>query len=494
MAEVIYPDTFGWDTVFAMKLPVANLALAKLAPSPIYTRQMPLSNQATGTLTWSLEKWEIIGAPGGSDMSISMAFGAASKFEQVGGTSPGSPKLDVAGFACDVTFEAYFPEFSSKLTARTASGVSWAKVTFRHPPGFDASWALIIETILSDWFTNDPEAIELFSSEFMSLDMSDAIGQDHLKWLKPDQLGYAGGTLADGVTQAIGILALTVVGDGSQRRTIPPGARLQLSPYAIPAGASAGFQMSRELVMTNLFKPGVASAFSNDVNPDLTRFTLSEDGSTLTNNVALSYKQAIEAVDRTCTIENGQLSARLGGNRLVLNVSPLTVETSLPGLLVDAQIVENLELSLKAIPGKADAKIFMLENVDAQAPVMNHHYTGTSVISMAVIGALIAIVGLVLMVVSFSGPLARKLTATSAKIISRVIAAAVAGAGLLISTILVIIQAAVPNNLDELPSIDPLLNMAIGRFNWPTGTTVRFAATSGSFANGILMAVEPKFD
>ena len=75
-------------------------------------------------------------------------------------------------------------------------------------------------------------------------------------------------------------LALTVVGDGSQRRTIPPGARLQLSPYAIPAGASAGFQMSRELVMTNLFKPGVATAFSNDVDPDLTRFTLSEDGST----------------------------------------------------------------------------------------------------------------------------------------------------------------------------------------------------------------------
>lgn len=494
MAEVVYPDTSGWDTVFAMTLPVANLALKKVPPSPLYTKVMPLSNQATGTLTWSLAAWSIVDAPGGSEMSVSMAFGATWKFVQEGGILPGTSALDVPGFACDVTFEAYFPELSNKLTARTANGSSWAKVTFKHPPGFNASKALIIETILSDWFKNDPEAIELFSNEFMSLDMSDAIGQDHLKWLKPDQLGYAGGTMADGVTKAIGIPALTVVGDGSQRRTIPPGARLQLSPYAIPSGASAGFQMSRELVMTNLFTPAVATAFSNDVDPDLTHFTLSEDGSTLTNNVALSYKQPVEGVDRICTIDNGKLSARLGGNRLVISVSPLTVETSLAGLLVDAQIVENLELSLVPIPGKTDAKILMLENVDAQDPVMSHHYTGTSVISMAVIGALIAIVGLVLMVVSFKGPLARRLTTISAKIISRVIAAAVAGAGLLIGTILVIIQAAVPENVDELPSIDPLLNAAIGRFDWPAGATVRFAATSGSFANGILMAVEPKFD
>ena len=494
MSEVVYPDTSGWDTVFAMILPVANLALKKVPPSPIYTQKMSLSNQMIGTLTWSLADWSIIDAPGGSQMSISMAFDATSKFVQEGGAFPGSTPLDVAGFACNVTFESYFPELSNKLTARTADGASWAKVTFKHPPGFDASKALIIQTILSDWFKDDPEAIELFSSEFMSLDMSDAIGQDHLKWLKPDQLGFAGGTMSDGVTKAIGILALTVVGDGSQRRTIPPGARMQLSPYAIPAGASAGFQMSRELVMTNLFTPAVASAFSNDVDPDLKHFTLSEDGSTLSNNVGLSYKQAIEGVERICTIDNGKLSARLGGNRLVLSISPLTAETSLAGLLVDAQIIENLELSLVSIPGKTDAKTFMLENVDAQEPVMNHHYTGTSIISMAVIGALIAIVGLVLMVVSFKGPLARRLTTISAKIISRVIAAAVAGAGLLIGTILVIIQAAVPENVDELPSIDPLLNTAIGRFNWPAGTTVRFAATSGSFANGILMAVEPKFD
>ena len=86
MSEVIYPDTSGWDTVFAMTLPVANLALKTVASSPIYTAALPFSGGGTGTLTWSLEKWEITDAPGGSSMSIKMAFGATSKYDQDGGT------------------------------------------------------------------------------------------------------------------------------------------------------------------------------------------------------------------------------------------------------------------------------------------------------------------------------------------------------------------------------------------------------------------------
>lgn len=490
-----FPDTYGWDTVFAITILAASEALMKRASSPTYTATIPVSD-ATATLTWNLTQWEIIDVPDGGSMTIRMKFGPGSTLVAPltpPGSGLGTYRLDTAEFDCEVTFLAYFTEATAGvhlLKARTANAGAWASVKLKTPAGFGFNTSIML-TLLTDWFNNAPEAVLLFDEEFLSLDMNEAVDNE-LVWLKPKHMGFAGGTMADGVTKAIGLLAMTERQDPAKQRS-PAGARLALSPYLIPAGATAAFQMSRELVMANMFLPTTAATFGHDEKNADGTFQLSADGSQIRNVKATSFTEEIDGATRNVSIDTGNLTVTLDGDQLNMAIRPLTVETHILGLLVDATIDERLEMTL--IERDADSKTFMLMNRDPQTPAMSHRYNGTATITLGVIGAVIAVVGAALAVVGVKGALANKLglSAFAAKYTARAVGFAAALAGVLISLITTIITSAEPDDVKKLPSIDNLLNTALARIKWPSSTRIKFVAESGSFANGIRIVVRPVF-
>jgi hypothetical protein len=83
-----------------------------------------------------------------------------------------------------------------------------------------------------------------------------------------------------------------------------------------------------------------------------------------------------------------------------------------------------------------------------------------------------------------------KLSERSAKIWARVVVGA-AGviAGGAVAVIPYLVTKLKDSDISEVPSLDPLLDAALSRLNWPEGGRTKFVATKASFANGVLMAV-----
>ena len=484
MAE--YPDTYGWDTVFAISIDKVNKALALKPPSATYTATGP-TNKGTASLTWSLTNWQVTDTPGGAEMVISMRFGPGSQLTFTENGVDTNYDVALPGYLCTVTFEAWFPD-SGNLVPRTGQNQPWADVDIAIPAGAPSDVKFALDALLSDWFKT-PAALALFEQEFLAFDMSADVGADELPWLIPKKLGYAGGVMADGVTKAIGILTMTIAGKQ------PSAAELRLSPYAIPANADAGFVISRELVMTNMILPSVAGAFSTDGNGDSNNYDMNTQTWQISNKAGLEFKHELNGKDQDCTIDRGNLKVWQDADRLHMTLTPMTMTTDILGLYVDAQIDERLELVLVPKPNDPDAMIFMLNNVDPQAPVTSHRLSTGSEIAVAVIAAVLAAAGIALSIVGFKGVLTRcGLTANSAKIWSRVIAGIV-GSGLIVITELAahVIVWARNGEVQNLPDLGPLVSTSLGRIKWPGATKTKYVATTGQFANGVLLAVDPRF-
>jgi hypothetical protein len=215
----------------------------------------------------------------------------------------------------------------------------------------------------------------------------------------------------------------------------------------------------------------------------------------LSNKAALAFKHDLAGTSQDCTIDPGNLKMWQEADRLHLSITPLTMTTDIAGLFVDAKIDERLEMLLLPKTGDPTAMVFMLNNVDPQAPVTSHHWSTNSEIIISVIGAVLTAAGVALSVVGFRGPLQRcGLTPTMAKIWSRVIAGIV-GTGIVAITALAA-QAIVwarDGNAEEIPDIGPLVRTALGRIKWPGETKTTFVATAGHFANGVHLTIAPRF-
>jgi len=478
-----FPETYGWDTVFAMKIDAANRILATMPVNGPYSDTIPTSIGTT-TLNWSFGQWQISDVTGGGSIEVTMHFGAGSKLTVTAtGQAPVEHMLDGPGYACKVTFEAIFNDTTGQLLAVTEG--QWADVTLVTPPAFGPSNRLALATLLQDWFNNDPAAAALFSKELLALDMTSDIGSS-VPWLQPRKLGFAGGLMADGSTKAIGIMTLVA---GSN--TAEPG-RLQLSPLALPANAEAGFFMSRALVMKNLFGPAVAATYADDHQGDfINNYTLDSDDASVTNRVPLAATLDVGGTPRKCTIDAGKLKCWLDGRFLHMTLEPMTIATDVDTVFIDATIREQMELSLLQLPAPANASNFALNSVDPQISLSKHN-SDSMTIGTIVGGIVIALLLGALAVWTPKGFFQNvlKLSERSAKIWARVVVGA-AGviAGGAVAVIPYLVTKLKDSDISEVPSLDPLLDAALSRLNWPEGGRTKFVATKASFANGVLMAV-----
>ncbi len=109
--------------------------------------------------------------------------------------------------------------------------------------------------------------------------------------------------MANQVTKALGILAMTGddLADAQVRAAAAP---LQLSPYAIPENATAGFIISARLFLRHMLMPACAGAFGGNEQDPTKQFEIYGDGSLkLRNHRALEFTQELKGVQRAAHIE-----------------------------------------------------------------------------------------------------------------------------------------------------------------------------------------------
>lgn len=497
------PDTYGWDTVFAIDIDEVNRALATLPASRTYSVTLPIID-GSAALDWAFGNWRITDTPGGNQVEVTLDFEPGSALTM---KTSGDKVTRLDGWSCSVLFAAHFDEIdpvTHGLKARTATGTDWASVNVRLPAGLDPrdyfNETNSISALLRQWFDSASEAVALFDQEFATVNIGADLAARDVYYLQPLVLGFAGAVMADGITKALGILAMT--------RDSPPGkegadpekerkdadarartASLQLSPYAIMPNAKAGFVVSSRVFLEHMMKPACASTYG--VKPEAFEVH-GADSRQLRNAATLSFKQKLDGVDRAATISAGNLNLAFDGDKLRLTITAMHMETAWPGFTLSVTLREAFMMSLVPKADKDDT-IFMLNNVDAIDPDIQTNITPGVQIATAVVGTVLAVAGAALGVMTVKGPLVKHLSATAAKYVARIIAGAAGTLGAVIAVTPQLIEAGLQaGDPKGIPGFQDALNVGLARISWPGRPDTKFVPVEGHFANAMVVTINPR--
>lgn len=489
-----YPDLYGWDTVFAITLAKFNRALALHPHSDPYSSGVPTS-KGQATLNWQFGTWQANDVA--SDrLKLHLPFLRGSKLDltpSAAGGTPTTTPISETDYVCEVTITpVWTTEANARLVADTTNSGDWANVTVTERNNGDFDTALILQTILTKWFDVAVEAQALFLREMAVIDMNDDVETYKLPWLKPIAMGFAGNTMVDGVTKAVGFFALT-----DRPKPLPQpsvgATKAQLSPYAIPANSDAAFLISRELFLRNLMLPAVAGTYSKDGTGKPSDFELSgSDNEKLSNTAELTFTTKLTDVDRDTTIDPGNFSMVLEGDRLKLSIKGMQIETGWPGIYAHVNLVESLAVQMIPKGVQPGDLIFFLTNKSTVKPEIQINPSDAAAIGLGVAGALVVAAGIVLGVVGFKGPLAKIMSSeASAKLVARLIGAMVGTVGASMAIVPWIIGAALNGEVKKIPDFTPMLDTSLGRFSWPGSGKTRFVAQDAMFADSLQITVKP---
>jgi hypothetical protein len=501
--EFPIPETYGWDTVFAIDISEVNRALAALQPSEAYTATSPVQG-GSATVNWAFRNWRITDTPGGNKIEVALDFAPGSTL-----IMPGGEETALDGWTCKIVFEAHFDEVdpvTQRLKARTAAGDDWASVSVELPAGLDPNDYFnefsTIDQMVTQWFLTAPEAVTLFEQEFATVDIGEDLAARNVYYLQPLVLGFAGAVMADGITRALGILAMTrdsAPGEEdadpeAERRAAQAKARtatLQLSPYAILPNARAGYIVSARVFLEHMMKPALASTYGADPKEG---FEVHGAGTPqLRNKAKLSFKVKMKEDDRAATIAARELNFAFDGDRLRMVAAGLNIETGILGFTLNGTLKEAFAMSLVPKPDAPEETIFMLSNVDIVEPQFEPVIAVGTKIAVGVIGLVISIAGAAFMVATFKGPLATKLTADNAKLVARIIAASVAISGAIAGFVPIILEAIVHGDANKIPDFGKALNVGLRRISWPGNPETKFVPVEGHFANAMVVTIYPRF-
>jgi Clostridium P-47 protein len=268
-APVISADTFGWDTVFAIRVSDVNRAIVKQSCSP-----HTFSAETCGcTMAGDFGDWKICLRGDGHLVRFAIPI-AKGHFTMNGKTT------DISGATAEVELRLEFlphapeanaqPGDSRKLVVKTSPNVAGeAAVTVEAldlPKGHMeqvAQWTL--QGMLEEWLNAH---IADFGHIFSEVVLNAKVDKGSFDWLDAKYTSYA---YLDGPTDdtsMLGVLCLT--------RTSKPDQHVsQLSHAVIPQGARAGFLISETLLMERMILPALPHAFPGSTSSD---FELTDKG------------------------------------------------------------------------------------------------------------------------------------------------------------------------------------------------------------------------
>ncbi len=163
--------------------------------------------------------------------------------------------------------------------------------------------AAVLPELLSDWFNAN---IAQFNHVFSALDLSPLVAkQTNYTWMLPTATSYA-------VTDQ-GTLDSSIFGVLTMVENNTAGSNHQVSPYAIPAGADAGFMISGPNFMKYMMLAGAQEVFNS---APATSFTITNDGLTVQNNARILFGKFHMSDDPTGSIADSGFSALLDAGTL----------------------------------------------------------------------------------------------------------------------------------------------------------------------------------
>jgi hypothetical protein len=161
----------------------------------------------------------------------------------------------------------------------------------------------VFPSLLSTWFNAN---IAEFNHVFASLDLSPIVSTtDKYAWMKPTATSYA---VTDQGTTASSVFGVLTMAMGNQ-----PSANHQVSPYAIPTGAQAGFLISGPNFVQYMLLAGARTIF-NDA-PE-TSFRIDNDGLTVRNTADLVWGKFMMDDKNKGSVANQGYSAQLDKKQL----------------------------------------------------------------------------------------------------------------------------------------------------------------------------------
>ncbi|MEJ8853324.1 TULIP family P47-like protein [Variovorax robiniae] len=296
-------DTYGWDTVFALRADDVNAAIKSLASSPktFSASTIDPHTKAGVQVSGAFSDWAI--TLGGSGKLLHMSTPVTSLV--AAGTVNGQPVSFTYGagsFEIQVEL-AYVPHtdppagatgtFHKLVVRGTPQTPQEQVVTVLGGYGFGNStdaqhlpFASVSDDVIAAmqaWFNAH---LGDFEHVFATVNLGRTADQGQFAWLLPTYSSYAyidGATLD---TSILGILCMTGGRDGS-------GLDQEVSPNAIPAGSRAGFLIAPERFVNEMLLPSMPLVYSGASTAD---FAPRSDGTGLTlANGPASIKDMVDA-------------------------------------------------------------------------------------------------------------------------------------------------------------------------------------------------------
>jgi hypothetical protein len=274
--------TFGWDTVFAIKISDVNRAIVKQGSSP-----RTFSAEMSGwSMTGSFGDWRICRLGDGHLVRFALPI-TKGQFTMDGKSS------DISGATASVELRLEFlphapnanpqPGDPKKLVVKSSPNVPGESaimvVGLELPNGQLAKFVqYAAQGILEEWLNTH---ISDFAHIFSEVVLNAKVDQGSFDWLDPKYTSYAYLDGPTDETSLLGVLCLTQTSKPDQHVS-------QLSGAAIPQGARAGFLISETLLMERIILPALPHAFPGSSSSD---FELTDKGTAVRAKGKLAAQQ-----------------------------------------------------------------------------------------------------------------------------------------------------------------------------------------------------------
>jgi len=458
-------ETYGWDTVFGIRVSDANAAIARSGAFPkSFEADDPIDEVS---VRGEFGTWQISTGGDGDLVRLAVPLTTATITWTSGSeTVAGTAKVDVRlqflrqrdesgegeGEVHHLIVSSSPPTGGGKIAS--VSGIDYTG----KPPSFLGDAAL--EKLLESWLDAN---IADFNHVFASVNLNAKADKAEFQWLKPTDVAYAYSNVGD--RDGDGILAVLCM----TQKNSATGLIQQVSEKLIPKGARAGFLISKERLIQNLVLPKMPAVFEGT---EATDFEISSTGAAIVNaNPNASFRVQHGGKHYTATIQSLELT--IVGQELQLEV--LTETEVSPGIRAYCQTQNFLGIKLVGKPDGSGRQT--LGFFDAR-PASTKHWT-TADPGIEITEEILTIVGIVIALI------AGILTDGAALVPVVIIIGLVAG-GMDLTTAII---EAVGNG--DAPAIDQMILNCTGPITWADAGD--FTLTSAALNDSLQMGGNPSF-
>jgi len=320
-------STNGWDIVFAIKYADVNQAIIDRNSSPPGYTITTDTEEGTISSSGTFGAWQI--CEGGDGQNIHMTVPISKGSITFGKQSDFSDAVASIEVRLDLLPQPGATAASGKndLKVRTTADASAAgdivSVIDLQVDGLDFVFQALLKQALQKWLEAN---LQEFNHVFAVVDLAMTADQSpNFNWLLPTYTSYAvtdAGTLDDSI---FAVLSMT---EGRSAQ----GLSHEVSSFAIPDGARAGFMITQERFLEKMVLPGVAIMFKQ---ASVTDFDITQDGTVITNNKDLDFHDWIldDGTVVSPVIDKGNFTITLFETTLELKFSGLHFSYNDPGTI-----------------------------------------------------------------------------------------------------------------------------------------------------------------